>query len=294
MPTIRLGRIAFLAAAMAVCLTQAVSPERVWAQSSNTPGVLAPHRAIYEITLDQARGGTTVSDMAGRMVYELTGSACDGYTQTMRFVTRMTNQDGATSLTDMRSTSWEDAVAKAFRFQSTQFKETKLEEQTKGDANREKFDSEGKIEITQPTKKQLALKSRVYFPIQHSVALLEAAQKGQPIFQADLFDGSEKGEKIYATTAYIGRTQAAGAGKGIPTAASTRPLAGMKSWPVSISYFDYNADQKDALPVYELAFQYFENGVSTRLFIDYVDFAVRGALKEITFLEPGKCEKTGK
>ena len=44
------------------------------------------------------------------------------------------------------------------------------------------------------------------------------------------------------------------------------------------------------MPAYELAFLYFENGVSRRLYIDYGEFAIRGSLKEITFLEPGKCE----
>ena len=41
---------------------------------------------------------------------------------------------------------------------------------------------------------------------------------------------------------------------------------------------------------YELSFRFYENGVSSRLYIDYGDFAIRGELKELTFLEEGKCE----
>ena len=63
------------------------------AAAARNAKVLAPHRAVYEITLDRSRGGSGVSDMSGRMVYELKGSECEGYTQTMRFVTRMTNQE---------------------------------------------------------------------------------------------------------------------------------------------------------------------------------------------------------
>ncbi len=44
------------------------------------------------------------------------------------------------------------------------------------------------------------------------------------------------------------------------------------------------------MPVYELTFLFFENGVSRKLFIDYGEFSLRGTLKEITFLEPSKCE----
>ena len=32
--------------------------------------------------------------------------------------------------------------------------------------------------------------------------------------------------------------------------------------------------------------------MSSRLYIDYGDFAIRGELKELTFLEEGKCEST--
>ena len=252
--------------------------------------VLAPHRAIYEITLDRSRGGSGVSDMAGRMVYELTGSECEGYTQSMRFITRMTNQEGVVSLTDMRSSSSEDANAKNFRFSSSQYKDSKLSESTTGDAARAGPSGEVKVELTKPAKKEMELKPNVFFPIQHSIALLEVAARGDAVFQADLYDGSEKGEKVYGTTAYIGRGRQAGFNKELAPAKNAERLDGLKAWPISISYFEPGSQKTDAVPVYELAFLYFENGVSRRLFIDYGEFAIRGSLKEIMFLEPGKCD----
>ena len=252
--------------------------------------VLAPHRAIYDITLDRSRGGSGVSDMAGRMVYELTGSECEGYTQSMRFITRMTNQEGTVSLTDMRSSSSEDANAKSFRFSSSQYKDSKLSESTTGDAARAGPSGEIKVELTKPTKKEMELKPNVFFPIQHSITLLDVAARGETVFQADLYDGSEKGEKVYATTAYIGRSRPAGFNKGLAPAKNAERLDELKAWPVSISYFEPGSQKTDAVPAYELAFLYFENGVSRRLFIDYGEFAIRGSLKEIIFLEPGKCD----
>lgn len=251
--------------------------------------VLAPHRAVYEITLDRSRGGSGVSDMSGRMVYELKGSECEGYTQTMRFVTRMTNQEGSTVVTDMRSSSTEDASAKSFRFSSSQYKDSKLSESTDGGAARSGPSGEVKVELMRPERKEVQLKPNVFFPIQHSIALIAAAEKGDSIFQADLYDGSEKGEKVYATTAYIGRRYAGGYNKRLPVAKHAERLDRLKSWPVSISYFEPGSERQDALPAYELAFVYFENGVSRRLYIDYGEFAIRGSLKEIAFLEPGKC-----
>jgi hypothetical protein len=266
-----------------------------WAQStvaqSPPAGIsLASHRAVYEMTLDQTRGGAGVTDMSGRMVYELTGSPCDGYTQNMRFVTRMSVQDGSSTLTDMRSSSWEDGLAKLFRFTSSQYKDTRLSETTQGDAARADPSGEVTVELTKPQKKEVKLKRDVYFPIQHSIALLAAARKGDAVFQADFYDGSEKGEKYYATTAFIGRQLPKGHNKTLAAVAAAERLDGMVSWPVSISYFDPAKEMQDGLPAYELAFLYFDNGVSRRLFIDYGDFSIRGTLKEITFLEPAKCE----
>ena len=51
--------------------------------------------------------------------------------------------------------------------------------------------------------------------------------------------------------------------------------------------------RSEAVPTYELAFRFYENGVSSKLFIDYGDFAIRGELKELTFLEEEKCSVPG-
>lgn len=272
----------------AVALSAGASAQKV--SPPAPPEVLAPHRAVYEILLADARGGSGVTELTGRMVYELTGSACQGYTQNMRFVTRMTNQEGATSLTDMRSSSWEDAVAKAFRFNSSQYKDTRLEESTDGDAARSVPGGEVKVMITKPARKAMSLKADTFFPVQHSRALLTAAREGAQFFIADLYDGSEKGEKVYATASFIGKAKAAGYNRSLPEVKNGKSLDALKSWPISISYFEEGSDTKDAVPAYELAFLYFENGVSRRLFIDYGDFAVRGTLQSLDFLPPAKCK----
>ena len=44
--------------------------------------VLAPHRAVYEFALGTTRSGNSLASLSGRMVYEFTGSSCDGFTQT--------------------------------------------------------------------------------------------------------------------------------------------------------------------------------------------------------------------
>jgi hypothetical protein len=250
---------------------------------------LAPHRAVYDMMLDTRRASTSVTDLSGRMVYELTGSACEGYTQTMRFVTHMIGQDGKSSITDLRSTSWEEGTGNRLRFESSQLRDETRAEATQGEAARAAPGGEVRVELREPAKKTLAIPARTYFPVQHSIALIAAARAGKTSFRADLYDGSETGEKVYDTTAVIGRPLSPSAVKALPTVKAAERLDSLAAWPVSISYYEPGSDNKDALPAYELGFLFFENGVSRKLQIDYGEFAIKGELTEITFFDVGNC-----
>ena len=280
----------FAALAMMVALDGGPPPARaqaVGAQAARQAVQLAPHRAVYDIALDRSAPGSGVSEMTGRMVYELTGSACEGYTQNMRFVTRSTLTDGATRLNDLRTSSWEETGGKRLRFSTTQYENDKLAEASQGDAGR---DGGGiKIEIDRPAAKAVRFAGDVLFPIQHSIALIEAARSGKPLLRADLFDGSEKGEKIYATNAVIGRKLAPGATQTPVGIKGAETLAALPSWPIAISYFETGTDNKDAVPSYELGYRFFDNGVTTGLRIDYGEFAIRGEMTSLELLESTKC-----
>jgi len=272
-------------------LTLLVAWQAVPVRAAGEDILMAPHRAVYEMSLATARGGTGVTAVSGRMVYELTGSACEGYTQNMRFVTQMVNQGGTAMITDLRSSSWEEGNGKRFRFNSSQYRDEKATEITAGDAARANTADDVKVELTKPAKKDLSLSSRVYFPVQHSIALVAAARLGKTMFRADLYDGSEKGEKVYDTVSVIGSRRQPGSNQRLPQVKNAEQLDQQAAWPVSIAYFEPGSDKKDAVPVYELGFLFFENGVSRKLFIDYGEFAIQGEIKEIVFLPSNKCEQ---
>jgi hypothetical protein len=254
------------------------------------PAALMPHRATYNISLIDARAGAGVSELSGRMVYELTGSECAGFTQTMRFVTRTTNQEGNVSLSDLRSLSWEDGSGDRFRFNSSQYRNDALAEQTVGEAVRRKRPSEIRVELTKPKRKVTRISADAMFPIQHSRNLLQAARDGRKLFATDLFDASESGEKVYATNAFIGARLEAGYNKSLDRVPGSDSLDTLPAWPVAMSYFEKGTEKTDAVPAYELAFVFFDNGVSRRIRIDYGDFSIRGDLKELVMLDAAKCD----
>src|SRR5262245_57877726 len=65
--------------------------------------VFTPHRAVYDLSLERSSPGSGVAQVIGRIVYELTGSACEGYAQSMRFLTQTVTQEGEGRMTDLRN-----------------------------------------------------------------------------------------------------------------------------------------------------------------------------------------------
>jgi EipB-like len=258
------------------------------ALAAKEPGKLVAHRAIYEMTLDDARTASGITGIDGRMVFEFTGSECDGYSLNMRMVTQMTDSQGQTNLTDLRSSTWEQGDGQKFRFQSAQYLNDKLGDVTMGRAVRESPNEAVKVKLSQPSRAELNLSGQVLFPTQHSLALIEAARAGQSLFQARIYDGSEKGRKVYDTTAFIGRKVEAGADADkLEPAAKEKGLDQLASWPVSIGYFEPKGG--DLTPSYQIDFRLYENGVSRELLIDYGDFSIHGTLTALEYLKPAEC-----
>src|SRR5690349_1564505 len=75
-----------------------------------------PHQALYELSLVKSRGSNPVNSARGRILYNFSGSACEGYTSEFRQVSELEIGEGKTMLSDLRSTSWEDGDGKSYRF----------------------------------------------------------------------------------------------------------------------------------------------------------------------------------
>lgn len=251
--------------------------------------VFAPHRAVYDLSLDDSKSGSGVAGVNGRIVYELTGSPCEGYSQSMRFVTQTITQEGEQQVTDLRTSSWEQVPPRRLRFSTSTFQNEQPADQTQGIAERDAPTGGARVDLTRPAKRKFSLSGNIYFPIQHSMAIVKAARAGTTILAADLFDGSETGDKIYATSTVIGRKIAPGAGTPIKLSTGSGRLDDVPSWPISVSYFTPGASRTDALPLYEMSYRFHENGVTSSLRIDHGEFAIRGEIKELTYLEAGKC-----
>src|SRR5262249_6660813 len=81
------------------------------ASAALTPaGELAAHRAVYELKLASTRGKGGAVAARGRILYDFSGSLCEGYTLEFRQVSELNNGEGKVTLSDLRSTTWEDSA----------------------------------------------------------------------------------------------------------------------------------------------------------------------------------------
>jgi EipB-like len=243
------------------------------------------HRAIYELALGQTRGKSTVG-ARGRILYDFTGSVCEGYTLEFRQVSQLDNGEGKVTLSDLRSHTFEDGAAKIYNFKSENRINERLVDNVDGKA--ERMISGISVKLTKPKDKQVDLDADIVFPTEHVRRIIEAARAGKTILEFPVFDGSETGEKVYNTLTVIGHE--IGPERAVnDAAAGKKELEGMKRWPVTVSYFDRTNKPGEQIPVYSIAFELYENGISRALMLDYNDFSIAGTLTSLDIKESKPC-----
>ncbi|MGX7745168.1 cell envelope integrity EipB family protein [Rhodopseudomonas parapalustris] len=247
-----------------------------------------PHQALYDLSLLKTRNNASVNTVRGRILYNFSGNACEGYTSDFRQVSEIESGEGKNTLSDLRSSSWEDAAGKSYRFKIG----TRMDDSTESDVDgiAERTGDHITVKLKQPVQKTFQLDGATVFPTEQIERIIEAARAGKSLLNLSVYDGSDNGEKVYNTLTVIGQPI-----KGSSAVASPDPSTSddaMKSltrWPVTVSYYDRDAKANagEQTPVYSMSFELYENGVSRSLVLDYNDFVLAGAM--------GKLEvKTGK
>ena len=114
------------------------------ASAAPQPGTvfLAPHLAVYDLKLQKSHGGRGIDGVRGRILYDFTGNACDGYDLKFRQVSELDSLEGKSTLSDLRSNTWEDGAAKKFRFNSENLLNDQQTDAVDGHAEREAEEQE--------------------------------------------------------------------------------------------------------------------------------------------------------
>jgi hypothetical protein len=276
-------RAAHFGLAAAMLLAGAVT----WPAAALTPaGELAVHRAVYDLRLAQSRGKAGTVAARGRILYDFSGNACEGYALQFRQVAELDNGEGRVTLSDLRSNTWEEGDAKSYRFASENYLNQRLIDHVDGKA--ERHTSMIAVTLTKPKDSKLDLDATIVFPTEHVRRIITAAREGKTLLEFPIYDGSESGQKVYNTLTVIGREIAP---EKVPAdaAAGQKALAGMKRWPVTVSYFDRSGKPGEQIPVYSISFEMYENGVSRALVLDYNEFSIAGDLTTLEIKDSKPC-----
>jgi hypothetical protein len=250
-----------------------------------------PHQALYDLNLVKSRGSNSINSARGRILYNFSGSACEGYTSEFRQVSEMDSGEGKVTLSDLRSTSWEDGDGKSYRFKiDTRMNDT---DSSPVDGVAERTGDHVTVKLKQPVTKTFTIDGSTVFPTEQIQRIIEAARAGKSVLELQVYDGSDNGEKVYNTLSVIGQPI-----PGDRTVASPDPstasdvMKSMTRWPVTVSYYDHDANAKDSeqTPVYAMSFELYENGVSRALMLDYNDFVISGAMGKFDVKDSKPCK----
>ena len=138
----------------------------------------------------------------GRIVLEFSGSPCEGYVQNFRQITDMQPLEGSSKLSDMTAATFEAGDGESFRFKTQTRIERAIVENIDGRARKQNGGIE--VSVVRPKKAVASIAAPTLFPTEHLRRILLAAQAGDRLLEARVFDGSGEGEKAFDTMALIG------------------------------------------------------------------------------------------
>ncbi len=276
-------------AAVAVALSMALSGEHAIAAGGQQP--FLAHQALYELSLQKTRGNASVESVRGRILYNFTGSPCEGYTSDFRQVSELNSGDDKNTISDLRSTSWEEGDGKSYRFKiDTRMNDTNA---SVIDGMAERSGDKVTVKLKEPAAKTFTIDGATVFPTEQIRRIIAAARDGKSVLELQVYDGSDTGEKVYSTLSVIGAPIPGDRTIGAPDPSTTSDtMKPLTRWPVTVSYYDRGAKPTDGeqTPVYAMSFELYENGVSRALVLDYNDFVIAGGLAKFDVKDSKPCK----
>lgn len=246
----------------------------------------SPHRAIYDVTLDQAPSGA-VSEVSGTLSIDWQ-LGCSGWTFEYRSVIDVTQAESGRVRLSTVATTWESATGSEYRFNVRHSTNGHELEKIEGYAVLRDPGADGTVKFTAPRERTMALPAGTLFPMAHSMAVMKAAvSRKAPVFlPLSVFDGMDV-QGLYLVNAVIGKSPQAGAASPGGSPEVSQLQRDQRAWPVSLAYFK-TVDRQPA-PSHEMRLLIYENGVSDQLVIDFGDFRIRARIEKLEIQPPTDC-----
>lgn len=245
---------------------------------------LAAHRAFYRLSLASASNESNMAGVEGAISFEIK-DACDAWIVEQNYALRFQLANGGDIDNVDKYVSWESKDGLEYRFNITRLTNGQETETVGGRAELESAGGPGMATFEQPAKDRIALSRGTVFPTEHTVILLEKAERGALFDRHLLFDGSKVEASAPVTTVVLAQRE-----PGSETVMKS-PLGPDSIWPMQLAFFaaEGEAQPGEELPDFEMTMNIQSNGVVTSLILNFGDFKVNGVLEKIEELPASGC-----
>jgi hypothetical protein len=241
---------------------------------------IAPHRALYTMSLAGSRTDSGVVDASGTMAYQW-GETCDGWTIEQRYLLKMGYSESKDVHISSNFVTWESKDGTRYRFNQKETRNGEVKEEIRGEAHLEGPGKGGVAEFEKPQPQTMTLAPGVVFPSAHTILLIDSAERGEHFVTRQLFDGSTVENAVQVSGVIASKTEPD------PQMAKKSPLLQRPGWHVRLAFFP--ADPTVEQPDYELGMRLLDNGVSEDMLIDYGDYSIRAKLTDIEPIPRPSC-----
>ena len=242
---------------------------------------LIPHRAVYELSAKSAGGFGKSGALRGVLTYELMDD-CDGWTVNQKAGLDVASPEGEGHRFEWSQATWEAKDGSSYRYFIKDSQDGATGNQRRGELSYAKPGADGRLITELPAKGETGIPP-VLLPVQHTLKLIEAADAGDVVFLAKIFDATVD-EKPVEISASFGPTL----GDGKAKSGDFPPLKNVPSRHVDFAFFVQNLP--DGTPDFEQSIQLFDNGVVSQVNFEFGGLPVLGTLRKLEVLEPQKCE----
>jgi hypothetical protein len=242
---------------------------------------IAPHFAVYKLSLGKSSGTHAVTHASGRIEFKWS-EGCDGWTISQRTLMVLSNAQGRGLQSSWTLDAWESKDGLSYRFSVRRAEGGRDPVETRGKARLDGHDLGGRVDYSAPEQRMEVLPKGTVFPTRHSLDVLAAAARQDLLLWRIVFDGTGE-EGLFGVNAAVVQAIPPGA---LPSFDSLL-IAGVPSWRMRFAYFQ--TDQQTAEPDHEQSLRIYENGVVDELEFDYSDFALKASLEQLEALPLPDC-----
>lgn len=226
-----------------------------------------PHKALYKIGLVSTKSGSQILNIDGQMYYQWQ-PGCEGWTSDNRFKILYEYADSEPMAVSSDFSTFETFDGKSLNFTSQRKRDDEVFEEMRGQALLN--DASGEATYNIPEGLSFKLDKETFFPMQHTLKVLEKIHAGEKFFKSTIFDGSDEQGPV-EVNAFIGKEVKASEGFVKSKDLDTDLLQG-KAWKVRLAFFPLS--NPEATSDYEMDVVLHENGVISDMTIHYEDFAL--------------------